>query len=144
MTLQANSGGGGPMGKQNTQHILSSLLGDREGLVRCPTVIQVGIQFLRRAPVLSVERLLSEVGCRSPQELRDILDIPNNRLMARPAPETFSPCDIAHELPEVVLRHALILGLSTAQLFDPSRPIIWTEASLTRRLELYNPLGFYI
>ncbi|MDA0339635.1 MAG: hypothetical protein O2910_07325 [Proteobacteria bacterium] len=142
MTFYANIGA--PMGKQNTQHILSSLLGDTGGLVRCPTVVQVGIQFLRSAPILSVEGLLSEVGCRSPQELRDILDIPNSRLMARPAPETFRPCNAASDMPEIVLRHALILGLSSAQLFDPSRPIIWTEASLTRRLELYSPLGFYI
>ena len=64
--------------------------------------------------------------------------------MARPAPQAFNPCNIVSDKPEIVLRHALILGLSTAHLFDPGRPVIWTETSLTRRLELYNPLGFYI
>jgi len=28
-------------------------------------------------------------------------------------------------------------------LFDPSRPVLWTQASLTRRLELFDMVGFY-
>ena len=35
------------------------------------------------------------------------------------------------------------IGLCTDQLFDPQRPVIWTETSLTRALDLYDPRGFY-
>ena len=38
---------------------------------------------------------------------------------------------------------ALLLGLCTAWQYDPSRPVLWTRASLTRRVELYEPAGFY-
>ena len=42
-----------------------------------------------------------------------------------------------------LIAHALVLGLSTAQLFDPVRPVVWTEAALSRRIELFDPEGFY-
>ena len=42
-----------------------------------------------------------------------------------------------------VLEQALLLGLCTAQLFDATRPVLWTHASLTRGLELFDPEGFY-
>ena len=42
-----------------------------------------------------------------------------------------------------VLEQALLLGLCTAQLFDAERPVLWTQASLTRGLELFDPTGFY-
>ena len=42
-----------------------------------------------------------------------------------------------------ILEQALLLGLCTAQLFDPARPVLWTQASLTRGLELFDPAGFY-
>jgi hypothetical protein len=40
-------------------------------------------------------------------------------------------------------RRALLLGLCTAYQYDPARPVLWTRASLTRRVELYEPAGFY-
>ena len=42
-----------------------------------------------------------------------------------------------------VLEQALLLGLCTAYQYDPARPVLWTRASLTRRVELYEPAGFY-
>jgi hypothetical protein len=54
-----------------------------------------------------------------------------------------APDRVASLEPEVVLEQALVLGLSTKSLFDPTRPVIWTRASLTRRLNLYEVEGFY-
>ena len=42
-----------------------------------------------------------------------------------------------------VLEQALMLGLCTAQIFDADRPVLWTETSLTRAVELFDPVGFY-
>jgi hypothetical protein len=36
-----------------------------------------------------------------------------------------------------------MLGLCTAHLYDPGRPVLWTRASLKRVLELFEPGGFY-
>ena len=41
------------------------------------------------------------------------------------------------------LRQALMLGLCTAQMYDPARPVMWTETSLTRAVELYDSGSFY-
>ena len=140
--LYANAGA--PMGRRFTQRISSSLLGTGDPFVRMPRLLQVGIWFgVEGQARQTIERLLGELGCRSAEELRDVIELPVSRLLARPAPESFVPRDVRHETPSTILRHALILGLSTASLFDPARPIIWTEASLTRRLELYDPQGFY-
>jgi hypothetical protein len=42
-----------------------------------------------------------------------------------------------------VLRQAFLLGLCTSVRFDPARPVLWTQASLTRRLELFDVTEFY-
>lgn len=140
--IHANAGA--PMGRRYVEHIRSSLLGQEDGFIRCRCVLQAGIAFPRlKGRVSAIEALLANLGCATAEELRDILDVPGRRLIARPAPETFEPCDLEADPPEVVLRHALVLGLSTAQLFEPVRPVVWTEAALSRRIELFDPEGFY-
>ena len=47
------------------------------------------------------------------------------------------------EADDSILEQALLLGLCTAFQYDPARPVLWTRASLTRRVELYEPAGFY-
>jgi hypothetical protein len=42
-----------------------------------------------------------------------------------------------------VLKQALMLGLCTAHVYDPARPVLWTAASLSRGLDLFEPQGFY-
>jgi hypothetical protein len=42
-----------------------------------------------------------------------------------------------------ILRCVLILGLCTPYLYDPSRPVLLTRASLTRCLELFEGEGYY-
>jgi hypothetical protein len=37
----------------------------------------------------------------------------------------------------------LLLGLCTPFQYDPARPVLWTRASLLRRVELYQPAEFY-
>jgi len=42
---------------------------------------------------------------------------------------------------DAVLEQALLLGLCTAYQYDPPVPLLWTRASLTRRVELYDLRG---
>jgi len=132
------------MSRRHSERLSSSVLGERDPFLRIPLVLQVGLDFGSCTSVREImEDLLYEVGCSEAEELRDLFDHPPGRLMARPAPEQFIPKDVHSEPAEVVLRDALILGLATASIYDTARPVLWTNTSLTRRLELYDPRNFY-
>jgi len=137
----ANSGG--PMSRTRKEHIHATLLGNDDGLVRCPRIVRVGINCPDADPVEVLTGLLAEEGFGSPEDLRGELDIPQRRLLARPFQGYSGLVHTSYDARRDVLWNALVLGLCTAQVYDPSRPVLWTQASLTRRLELFDPAGFY-
>ncbi len=137
----ANSGG--PMSRTRKERIRSTLLGNDDGLVRCPRIVRVGIEFPNGDPVDVLTAILNGEGYSSPEDLRGELEIPDHALIARPYPERTGVVDARYDARRDVLWNALVLGLCTAQVYDPSRPVLWTQASLTRRLELFDPAGFY-
>jgi hypothetical protein len=138
----ANSGG--PASRTRKEHIVSTLLGRDEGPIRCPRSLRLGLAFPNRAdPVKAIETMLRKHGCRSAEELRDEFALPEARLICRPLPEGAARLPVRESPERLVLEQALLLGLCTAQLFDPERPVLWTQASLTRGLELFDPAGFY-
>lgn len=134
---------GGPMSRTKKERISSSVLGNDDGAIRCPRVIRLGIDFGARSPLEALETLLSEEGFSSPEDLRNEFIIPQGRLICRPLPDSVSRMTFDKSPPYDILEQALLLGLCTAQLFDPERPVIWTENSITRALELFDPVGFY-
>ena len=140
-TLYANMGG--PRSRTRTMHVSSSLLGNDGGLVNCPRVIRIGLDFEGAHPVDSVEAILLEEGFWVPECLREKFVIPTGKLICRPAPPSAERLSIHSRDVEDVLCQALMLGLCTAQVFDPERPVLWTETSLTRVLELFDPAGYY-
>ncbi|MFH1723332.1 MAG: hypothetical protein ABII00_01800 [Elusimicrobiota bacterium] len=133
---------GGPMSRTRVETIRSSLLGGETGAIRCPRVIRLALDFGDGPPVKTIEALLTARGRLSPEELRAEYAIPRKRLICRPdrAPR---PLKAVSASQDDVLETALMLGLCTRVLYDPSRPVLWTEASLTRRLEVFDPEGFY-
>jgi hypothetical protein len=134
---------GGPMSRTRREGIHSTLLGNDERPIRCPRIVRLGIEFPDGDPVELVTQVLNEQGYGSPEDLIGELDIPDQRLVARPHTLRDGVVDICWDAPRVVLWHALMLGLCTAQLYDPARPVLWTQAALRRRLELFDPAGFY-
>jgi biopolymer transport protein ExbD len=44
---------------------------------------------------------------------------------------------------EMLADDGLASRLAVLAQADPARPVLWTRASLTRRVELYDPAGFY-
>ena len=138
----ANSGYGGPPSRTRRERIRSTLLGRDDGEIRCPRVIRLGF-FLtgQENPLSFMETLLSEEGYGSAEDLRDDIEVPGRPYICRPSKEP-APCPLSAPRSEV-LRQALMLGLCTAQLFDPARPVIWTRGSLTRVVDLFDPEGFY-
>jgi len=141
-SIYANTGG--PMSRTRKEHIASSLLGQDDGAIRCPRIIRLGLKFKPRSNPLNVlGKLLKSNGYSSPEDLRNEFVTPTIRLICRPCKDESFRIDVASCDPRLVLEQALMLGLCTAQLFDPSRPILWTETSVTRALELFDPSGFY-
>jgi hypothetical protein len=135
----ANSGA--PMGRLRRQPLYGDLFRDGDDFKGIHRVMRVGIIFRTgQCPLQFMLEVLQKHGFETPEQLRDAFDHPRRRLMARPHPEAAQFRSLP--IPDV-LRHALILGLSTTSIYDPSRPVVWTRASLTRRLELYDPEGFY-
>lgn len=133
---------GVPIIRTREEIIQSTLLGKDAAMIRCPRVIRLALDFEGRPPVAALERLLDAERHASAEELRGRFEIPRERLLCRADPRA-EPLKADLAPPEAVLRTALLLGLCTQALYDPARPVLWTEASLSRRLELFDPEGFY-
>jgi hypothetical protein len=133
---------GGPSSRRRTERIHSTLLGDDGGAVRCPPVRSVGIDFGDGQPVAYARFWLSVAGFGDEQEAREALSLPPAPCICQIDPNLRPPAADALSAGEG-LRLALLLGLCTPFLYDPRRPVLWTEASLTRRLVLYDGGGFY-
>ena len=134
---------GGPQSRTRVERLSTTLLGREEGCIRCPRVVRVGLDFGRRSPFASVRRWLKACGFADELEARAAIALPVGPCICR-ADSTQSPVDVSTLDPRDALTQALILGLSTPWLYDPRRPVVWTSASLTRRLELFDGRGFYV
>jgi len=140
--LRANSGG--PAGRQRSQPVVSSIFGKDDGFVRCPRVISLGLRFEDGDdPVAVIRKLLEEEGFAGPESLRPEFELPAEPLICLPFPYARGRLDVHAGPRREVLRQALMLGLCTIQLYDPGRPVLWTKASLTRALDVFDQRGFY-
>jgi hypothetical protein len=133
---------GGPMSRTRAWPLSATVLGHDEGAVRCPRVIRVGLDFGRRSPLNCVRDLLKACGFADEREAREALALPGEPCICRPDPAP-SPAPVGSLLAIDALYQALVLGLCTAWCYDPKRPVLWTRASLTRQLELFDGRGFY-
>jgi len=135
---------GGPSSRTRKERIQATLLGREEGHVRCPRILRIGLRFDPLADAVGLmTKILRKQGLRDPESLRDAYAIPGGRLIATPLAATAPRLDARYDEPRAVLEQALLLGLCTAHLYDPGRPVLWTTASLRRGLELFDPAGFY-
>lgn len=133
---------GGPCSRTRTERLSSTVLGDNPGRIRCPRLLSVGIDFGRQSPIRCAQRWLRAAGFADEDEARSVLPLPPGPCICRIDPAS-RPAQAATLSPLEGLRLALVLGLCTPYLYQPQRPVLWTEASLTRRLLLYDGEGFY-
>jgi hypothetical protein len=124
------------------ERIRSSLLGLTEGPILCPRQLCLALDFGRKNPVVTAYRLLRKAGFDDPEELR-LAHAHHLDPMACSISPDLRPLEVDTADPIEVLRQALLLGLCTGVRFDPARPVVWTQASLTRRLELFDMTEFY-
>ncbi len=139
--IWANSGAWAS--RMRREKITSTLLGQDDGYVRCPRTIRIGLTFEDTHPVACVESILAAAGFRSYEDLRQVIALPETRLICRLQQGPVKRLTVAGSSHLEVLEQALWLGLCTPQLFDPERPVMWTETSLMRALELFDPTGYY-
>jgi hypothetical protein len=134
------------MSRTRKQQVQSTLLGAQTSHhIRCPLHRTLGLRFDETASaVATVESLMRSVGLNDSKDLRVLFTLPDFPLMARPAQTTTAFLRLTGEDPLKVLEQALWLGLCSPYQFDPSRPVVWTETSLRRRVELFEPAGFYL
>ena len=86
---------------------------------------------------------LARAGLDDAELLRSRYAAPSTPLLVRVVPDARWGVTVGRATDDSILEQALLLGLSTAFQYDPARPVLWTRASLTRRVELYEPAGFY-
>lgn len=143
--LEISCNSGGPSSRTRREMIQSTLLGNRSKSSFWPLVLTVGLVFPEGAsPVDLTWKLLGKSGFESPEQLRTKFAVPPSILVCRPLR------DPEHKFPRVdrggrkeILKQALLLGLCGACFYDPVRPVLWTNQSLTRRLALYSMGDFY-
>ena len=136
------SNSGGPATRRRTQRLTSSLLGQRRGHVHCRRAARLALDFGKVDPLDAAASLLFECGFGDVEDASAALLRRESPRLCRAAPE-LPPLCVAQAEPWEALRQALLLGHCTAFCFDPARPVLWTRASLTRRLELFEAEGFY-
>ena len=137
---------GGPRSRTRSERICSTLLGRDDGPIRCPRILRAALRFQDgEDPVQVMYQVLHDAGFDSPEALRAVFDLPAGPLICQPLPEDAPRLDVLVSVsaPMPILEQALLLGLSTAYCFDPARPVLWTQASLTRAIALFDPAGFY-
>jgi hypothetical protein len=88
--------------------------------------------------------LLAGAGLGETESLRSAYPLPAGRWLCR---SLTAPTEAAEgeNRPEEIppLLAALILGLCGPSYYASDRPIIWSEARLSRRLALYSPVEYY-
>ena len=134
---------GGPMSRRRTERIAASLLREDCAPVHLPRVIRAALHFGGRDPLDAVLESLARSGLDDAELLRGRYAAPGAPLLVRVVPGARWGVRVADAADDAILEQALLLGLCTAWHYDPARPVLWTRASLTRRVELYEPMGFY-
>lgn len=134
---------GGPRSRARKEQVKSSLLGKVIGKVQLPHLRTIGFAIEEGGdPVMAAYDALARLGYRSPEELRNVYELPASPCLVAPSPRV-PESSLQSLTDEALLAEALILGLCTKTMYDPRRPVVWTRASLSRRLEMFHTGGFY-
>ena len=138
---------GSPGTRRESERIIGALLGEpgRGGGAKLSSVMTVALKFEDGSdPVEATYEILQRAGLDSPEDLRCYTAVPEGPMICIPSDRvvpTVHDKRLKKDFP--FLTSALILGLCTATFYDPARPVIWTQTSLTRKIRLFSPGGYY-
>ena len=133
---------GGPMSRTRAERITATVLGLDKGPIHCPRQLSLALDFGTNDPVTTMTQILKRAGFNSAERLRARFSAGLLPMVAFANP-AIPPLPVVGADPLDVLHQAFLLGLCTAVQFDPGRPVMWTRASLTRRLDLFETTEFY-
>jgi hypothetical protein len=133
----------GPPMRHESIAVKSSLFKESKASIRWKIVEMVGLDFEGRSPIDVVEHALAECGFDSSDDLLNRFTIPQMILACRAVPPSTDIPKVSEISKENLLRHALILGLCGPSIYDPQRPIIWTNNRLGRAVQLYETGRFF-
>ena len=89
-------------------------------------------------------RLLEEAGLSNPNDLKARFSLPQGTWTLITLPSASANPGTAPEPTALKPLHAaLLLGLCGVSLYSPNRPVIWSEARLSREVFLIQPSSFY-
>ncbi len=140
--LPADCNSGGPRSRTRQERLSATVLGRKSGTIRCPCSRILALDFKGADSLPTINALLAEAGIAGPEALRAVVRTPQTPAICRPNP-AIAAIEVESADPGQVLETALLLGLCTQWVYDPSRPVLWTRTSLERRLELFDGEGFY-
>jgi hypothetical protein len=135
------------MTRRESERLNGSLLGEpgKGGGAKLYNVMTIGLKFEDGVdPVTATYEILRRAGLDNPEELRSLASVPEEPMICVPSNKVIPTAHnnrLENDLP--FLNSALILGLCTATFYDPTRPVIWTQTSLTRKIRLFSLGGFY-
>lgn len=134
----------GHIARREKIKINSSIFSKQSAIIRPKLILSVELSFSpRQDPFKLIYNLLIKSGFKSPEELKSRYPIPKTPLMCREISSSAKPFCVSRKDIDSILKAALLLGLCSKYQYSPSRAVIWTAASLNRRIELYKPGGFY-
>jgi hypothetical protein len=140
--LQHDFNSGGPRSRTRNQRIQSTILGESRGRVGFTQILSAALNFEVFDPLNTVYNLLASAGIKDPEELRARYALPDEPCICHPS-TTLKPLRVSTAEPDDVLRQVALLGLCTANYYDPRRPVLLTRASLVRQVVLYSGRGYY-
>lgn len=127
--------------------IASNIFENKDEIVLMKPVLSVGLNFAKGLnPFDTINEIMHKNGFKDPEELKTKFSYPKKRFicLSLDIQEFQNPILVDKDSDnEEILQAALILGLSSLYYYDPSRPVIWTKASLQRGITLYDPAEFY-
>jgi len=133
---------GAPSSRLRTERLTATILGHDVGPIRCSRLLRVSLDFGRRSPLNVVRDLVRACGFDDEDEAKQAIALPLSPCICR-VDGSLPPKPVASLPPDDALFQAMVLGLCTPWRYDPSRPVLWTLTSLTRRLELFTGQEFY-
>ena len=90
------------------------------------------------------EACLKKLGHDSPDSAADEMqNLPDRILHCADDDGPIRKSTLQAQDDEDCLRCAIILGRCSGSLYDPDKPVIWTQDRLNRRLRLYHSGSFY-
>ncbi len=137
---------GSPRSRNRQEPVKSTLLDNADMGLNWPCRLTVALDFPDAvSPVAYTETLLEKLGYPTREDaLLAHKDLPDRlHYCHRYHPSRDEISKLCPRSDAEFLRSALILGLCGPNYYDPGRPLIWTEARLTRAVGLFLPGGFY-